>query len=88
MMAISEDELKELEPLNRLRDRCDRCGSEAFVKVKVLKADGELLFCAHHANAFDEALKDSERFEILLDERQRLLDEAEEFKQQYVDKGE
>jgi len=29
-------------------DRCDRCGSRAYVRV-LLPAGGELLFCAHDA---------------------------------------
>lgn len=29
-------------------DRCDACGAQAYVRVKL--ATGELLFCAHHAN--------------------------------------
>ncbi|WP_435300229.1 DUF7455 domain-containing protein [Timonella sp. A28] len=30
-------------------DRCDRCGAQAYVRVVL--AQGELLFCAHHARA-------------------------------------
>lgn len=37
-------------------DRCDRCSAQAYVKV-VLSAGGELLFCAHHARAHEEALR-------------------------------
>ena len=29
-------------------DRCDACGAQAYVRVRL--ATGELLFCAHHAN--------------------------------------
>ncbi|TXH45027.1 MAG: hypothetical protein E6Q90_02470 [Actinobacteria bacterium] len=29
-------------------DRCDRCGAQAFVQVRLLSG-GELLFCGHHA---------------------------------------
>lgn len=28
-------------------DRCDRCGAQAYVQVKLIK-DGELMFCGHH----------------------------------------
>ncbi len=31
-------------------DRCDRCGSRAYVRAG-LPTGGELLFCGHHANA-------------------------------------
>lgn len=33
-------------PLTAL-DRCDRCGSQAYVRA-TLEAGTELLFCAHH----------------------------------------
>ena len=29
-------------------DRCDSCGAQAYVRVRLVA--GELLFCAHHAN--------------------------------------
>ncbi len=31
----------------RAADRCDRCGAQAYVRVR-LASGGELLFCAHH----------------------------------------
>jgi hypothetical protein len=37
-------------------DRCDRCGARAYVRV-TLPAGGELLFCAHHGRAHDQALR-------------------------------
>ena len=36
-------------------DRCDRCGAQARVRV-VLNA-GDLLFCAHHAKAYEDTLR-------------------------------
>ena len=36
-------------------DRCDRCGAQAFVRV--LRTSGDLLFCAHHAKAYEDKLK-------------------------------
>jgi hypothetical protein len=36
-------------------DRCDRCGAQAYVRVRL--ESGELLFCAHHAKKFNDALK-------------------------------
>jgi hypothetical protein len=36
-------------------DRCDRCGAQA--KVRVLLAAGDLVFCAHHAKAYEVALR-------------------------------
>ncbi len=35
-------------------DRCDRCGAQAFYRVVL--ANGELLFCAHHGRAHADRL--------------------------------
>ena len=37
-------------------DRCDRCGAQAYFRV-TLHNGGELLFCAHHAKAHEDKLK-------------------------------
>ncbi|WP_130865347.1 DUF7455 domain-containing protein [Acidipropionibacterium timonense] len=37
-------------------DRCDRCGAQAYYRV-TLHNGGELLFCAHHARAHEDRLK-------------------------------
>lgn len=52
-------------------DRCDRCGAQAYVRVRLL-AGGELFFCAHHAKKFDQGLK-KVAVEII-DETARLAD--------------
>jgi len=36
-------------------DRCDRCGAQAYLRVTL--QGGELLFCAHHAKAHADRLK-------------------------------
>jgi hypothetical protein len=36
-------------------DRCDRCGAQA--RVRVVLAAGDLLFCAHHAKAYEDKLR-------------------------------
>ena len=36
-------------------DRCDRCGAQAFVRVVLASVD--LLFCAHHAKAYEDKLR-------------------------------
>ena len=36
-------------------DRCDRCGSRAYVRA-TLPAGTELLFCGHHGNAHRPSL--------------------------------
>ena len=38
-------------------DRCDRCGAQAYVRVVLESTGGELLFCAHHARAVEDALR-------------------------------
>ena len=38
-------------------DRCDRCGAQAYVRVVL--ASGDLLFCGHHAKAYEDKLRAS-----------------------------
>jgi hypothetical protein len=38
-------------------DRCDRCGAQA--RVRVVLTAGDLIFCAHHAKAYDVKLRAS-----------------------------
>ena len=38
-------------------DRCDRCGAQA--RVRAVLASGDLLFCAHHAKAYEPTLRTS-----------------------------
>jgi hypothetical protein len=38
-------------------DRCDRCGAQA--RVRVVLSTGDLLFCAHHAKAYEDKLRAS-----------------------------
>lgn len=49
-------------------DRCDACGSRAYVSVVI--SGMILLFCAHHYHRFEEKL----RSKVLLDERWALKD--------------
>lgn len=37
-------------------DRCDRCQAQAYVRV-VLPSGADLLFCGHHWNAHESALR-------------------------------
>ena len=37
-------------------DRCDRCGAQAFVRVVL--SSGDLLFCGHHAKAYEVGLRE------------------------------
>lgn len=37
-------------------DRCDRCGARAYLRV-ILAGGGELMFCAHHAKAHSDRLR-------------------------------
>ncbi len=36
-------------------DRCDRCGSQAYLRVE-LATGAELLFCGHHAHEYGPKL--------------------------------
>lgn len=38
----------------KVEDRCDRCGAQAFVRVRF--TSGELLFCSHDYRALEGAL--------------------------------
>jgi hypothetical protein len=50
------------------RDRCDRCGAQAYVRV-TLASGFDLFFCAHHARAHRDAIDSAAS---VLDERERL----------------
>jgi len=54
------------------RDRCDRCGSQAYVQVTL--PTGQLLFCAHHFQQFEARLRPIAT--SVLDERDRLHAES------------
>lgn len=59
--------------LRRLFDRCDSCGSQAFVRAH--KGDLSLLFCGHHFGKHEFALAaDGWDFH---DERHKLQEEVE-----------
>ena len=44
-----------LTPTLTAADRCDRCGAQA--RVRVVLVSGDLLFCAHHAKAYEDKLR-------------------------------
>lgn len=44
------------EPLTAV-DRCDRCGAQAYLRVR-LQSGGELLFCAHHAREHGDKIRE------------------------------
>jgi hypothetical protein len=54
-------------------DRCDRCGAQAYVRVK-LESGLDLLFCAHHARAYEPTLRAVAA--AIQDESARLLQTA------------
>lgn len=45
-----------LSPTLSAADRCDRCGAQA--RVRVVLGSGDLVFCAHHANAYESRLRE------------------------------
>lgn len=38
-------------------DRCDRCGAQAYVRVVL--SSGDLMFCGHHAKAYEDKLREA-----------------------------
>ena len=46
-----------LAPTLTAADRCDRCGAQAYVRVR-LNSGGELLFCGHHGREHLPKLQD------------------------------
>ena len=54
-------------------DRCDACGSQAYVKVS--KETDELLFCGHHYNKNGDAL-DAAGWNVSVDTRELLTRRA------------
>jgi hypothetical protein len=53
MMTTEKSDL--IERQLTLQDRCDSCGAQAFVLVKLVS--GELMFCGHHFNQHEAGLK-------------------------------
>lgn len=51
----SHDTTSPVTPELDATDRCDSCGSQAYVRVRL--QSGELFFCAHHADEVRDALK-------------------------------
>lgn len=54
-------------------DRCDRCGAQAYLRVR-LATGGELLFCAHHGREHEDKLRASGA--DIVDESSRLTSSA------------
>lgn len=52
-------------------DRCDRCGSQAYVAVCKPGAGAALKFCGHHFARFEEKLLKQD-FMVLTDERSKI----------------
>lgn len=50
------------------RDRCDRCGAQAFVRA--VFSNGDLLFCGHHWRAYEPSA--AVQAVTVFDERERI----------------
>ncbi len=59
-----------LAPTLSAADRCDRCGSQAYVRAR-LHTGGELLFCAHHGRQHLPKLRQHAEID---DETMRLIE--------------
>ena len=64
-MTLTEEAPVVQERQLKVIDRCDQCGSQAFVLVKLIS--GELMFCGHHYNKHKDKLN-NQAYEIV-DER-------------------
>lgn len=51
-------------------NRCDQCGTQAYVHVAIVNKPATLMFCGHHW----QALEHDTQFTILRDERASLLE--------------
>lgn len=70
-MSASVDEVPVAADRLTAKDRCDRCGSQAFAKTT--HGTSDLLWCAHHYGANKKALAGF----VVIDETARLvIDEA------------
>lgn len=56
--------------MNRLHDRCDRCGAQAFVQVTSRTSGYDLLLCGHHFNRHESRLVEGGW--IVDDQRERI----------------
>jgi len=54
-------------------DRCDGCGAQAYVRVRLVNG-GELLFCGHHWGRHADAVKP--KAAEVIDETDRLAEVA------------
>ena len=68
-MLETENAVEEKTDMLKVSDRCDSCGSQAFVWVNGVS--GDLYFCGHHFAKFEDGLK-KYAFEIV-DERNKLV---------------
>jgi hypothetical protein len=68
--AVTEEKVERQLTLN---DRCDSCNAAAYVKVTGVT--GELLFCGHHYNKFENTDNMKSFAFDVLDERSFLLGE-------------
>ena len=65
--VLVKESVEETDTLNAT-DRCDSCGSQAYVWLNGVT--GDLLFCGHHFNKYEDKLR-AYAFEIV-DERYKL----------------
>ena len=54
-----------------MNDRCDRCGSQAYVCAR-LSSGSELLFCGHHARQYGSELR---KIAVTISDQTGLLDQ-------------
>ena len=59
-------------PLSKGQDRCDKCGSQAFVRTIIGAKLHDLMWCAHHYNQHEVGLLATEGLVYIHDERETL----------------
>lgn len=64
MLTVQDEKVRQLTAM----DRCDSCNAQAYVWVNGIT--GDLLFCGHHFNKWEDKIKEF-AFEVI-DEREYL----------------
>jgi len=78
MTETTADKVEEIRDLDA-NDRCDQCGSQAYILVVGLA--GELLFCGHHFHTIEknaEAYHKLQSFAYVVSDQRDRLDGAKE----------
>lgn len=70
--SMLKEKEKEKEWILTALDRCDRCGAQAYVRIK--GATGDLMFCGHH---YEKIMNDPNSYTKMMSFMLEILDERE-----------